>query len=154
MKFDNYINTILDQLHEEDNVAATNLANAAASNISPDAGKKLIQTFKQNILIPLRDGKKINELDKVQVQSAVSSGLIDPATGTVSDSAISHVNADPDLTGYFLPAADTAQKQATPSNKPTQPTTQPATTQNSTTTKPTSKSSTNQAGVVSSVYKF
>jgi hypothetical protein len=155
-RFDTYVTDVLNQLNEEDNVAATNLSDIANSNLTPETGKKLVQTFKQNILIPLRDGKKINELDKNQVQAAVSSGLIDPKTGTVSDSAIPHINTDPDLTGHFLPASDAAQ-QATPAivQKPAVQTVQPqAQPQNSTTTKNTSRPSTNQAGVVSSVYKI
>lgn len=157
MKFDNLYKNLLHQLNEEDNVAATNLSNIASSNISPDAGKKLIQTFKQSILMPLKDGKTINDLDKNQVQAAINGGLIDAKTGSVSDSAIAHVNSDPDLTGHFLPASDAAQTQTTQAaaQKPAaaQPQTQTQT-QSPTTSKSTTKPSTNQAGVVSSVYKI
>lgn len=147
-RFDERVTDIIDQLLEADGAG---IAAVAASNISPEAGKKLIQTFKQNVLLPLKNGKQINELDKTQVQAAINGGLIDPKTGAVSDSAIPHINADPDLTGHFLPASDTAQKSAQP-----QPQQQPVAQQpqNPTTSKSTSKPSTNQAGVVSSVYKI
>ena len=156
MKFDNLYKHLLLQLDEADDVAATNLSNIASSNITPDAGKKLIQTFKQSILMPLKDGKNIKELDNNQLQAAINSGLIDAKTGTVSDSAISHINADPELAGHFLPASDTAQAQTTQPAASKAATAQPTATQtqNPTTSKSTTRPSTNQAGVVSSVYKI
>lgn len=156
MKFDNLYKHLLLQLNEADNVAATNLTNIASSNITPEAGKKLIQTFKQSVLVPLKDGKNIKELDSSQLQAAINSGLIDAKTGTVSDSAIPHVNADPELTGHFLPASDTAQTQTTQptANKATATQTPTTQTQSPTTSKSTTRPSTNQAGVVSSVYKI
>jgi len=155
-RFDQYVNSIFNHLVEEDNgVAASNASNIAASNINPE----IVKSYKDSVLVPMANKQAV---DPVKMQEAIKAGIIEDGgnnTYNVTDAALVHVNQDPELQGKFLPAqqakADAARQLAaqpapaapTQQNSPQQP-------QNPTTSKTTSKPSTNQAGVVSNVYKM
>lgn len=143
----------------EDNPAtANNISNIANSNIDPN----IVKSYKDSVLMPLANKQAV---DPNKMQEAIKAGVIEDIGNnnyTATDAALAHINQDPDLQGKFLPAQQ-AKADATRQQQSQPPTTQPTTQntqqttqqpQNPTTSKTTSKPSTNQAGVVSSVYKM
>ena len=157
-RFDTFIDSVYnDYLIEDNGVEAANV-NSLANNIDPVA----VKSFKDSVLMPMANKQNI---DQNKMQEAIKAGVIEDHGNniyTVSDAALSHVNQDPDLQGKFLPSQQAAAEQQRQKNQPaaaappaaaaTTQQTQPV--QNPTTSKTTSKPSTNQAGVVSSVYKM
>lgn len=160
-RFDTFINSVFnDYLIEDNGVEAAN-ANNLANNIDPT----IVKNFKDSVLMPMVNKQNV---DPNKMQEAIKAGVIEDHGNniyTVSDAALSHANQDPDLQGKFLPSQQAAaeqqrQKDQTTPAPPAAPVTNNSTTQqtqpvqNPTTSKTTSKPSTNQAGVVSSVYKI
>ncbi len=157
-RFDSFIDSVNEYLYEYNEVEADNAKNLA-TNIDPN----VVKSFKTDVLMPMANKQNI---DPAKLQNAIKAGVIEDHGDniyTVADSALSHINQDPELQGKFLPSQQalaeiqrqrqtqsTPQPQATNNTQPTQ--SQPV--QNPTTSKTTSKPSTNQAGVVSSVYKM
>jgi len=149
--FDTYINSVLTQLNEQDN---------NQTNLSLD----IVNSFK-DVLSPMAnnqeiDAKNNSNIDKNRLAAAISAGVIeqkDDGTHNVSDAAIAHISLeDPDIGGKFAPsqqgATNTAptavatvapKKQQINNQQPAQQNTQQSTAQST---------STNNAGVVSSVY--
>lgn len=156
-RFDQFIKDINTFLEQDNSVEANNAKNLA-NNINPG----LIKTFKDSVLMPMLNKQSI---DPNKMQEAIKAGVIEDHGDniyTVTDAALSHVNQDPDLQGKFLPSQQAAAEQQRQKTQPQSPTAAPVAsaapqtqpTQNPTTSKTTSKPSTNQAGVVSSVYKL
>ena len=158
-RFDTFISSVNEYLHEYNEVEADNTKNLA-TNIDPT----VVKNFKTDVLMPMANKQNV---DAAKLQDAIKAGVIEDHGDnvyTVTDAALSHVNQDPELQGKFLPSQQAAaeiqrqrQTQASSQSQPVSAATQPAQTQptqNPTTSKTTSKPSTNQAGVVSSVYKM
>lgn len=149
--FDSYITSVLTQLNEQDNKQI---------NLNPE----VVGSFK-DVLGPMAnnqeiDAKNNSNIDKSRLAAAISAGVIeqkDDGTHNVSDAAIAHISPeDPDIGGKFTPsqqgatntaptaaAAVAPQKQQINNQQPAQQSNkQPA----------AQSTSTNNAGVVSSVY--
>ena len=157
-RFDQFISNIHTHLNEDNSLEADN-AKSLATNINPEA----VKSFKDSVLLPMLNKQNI---DPGKMQEAIKAGVIEDHGDniyTVTDAALSHANQDPDLQGKFLPSQQAAAELQ---RQKTQPVAAPAVAaqaatntqsqpvQNPTTSKATSRPSTNQAGVVSSVYKI
>lgn len=119
LNFDSLISSLYNQLNEAD-ISLTNSTAGINSQIDPS----LVSKYKQNVLIPLRDGQHHN-VDDNTLKQAVNDGVLsqnDDGSYAVSDAALAHINNNPqhkDLQNKFQPT-QTANKQATINKTQTQ----------------------------------
>ena len=155
-RFDQLVSSIQNLLKEDSTTQPT----TAQITVNPET----VQNFKDSVLVPMLNKQPV---DPAKMQDAIKAGVIEDhgdSIYTVTDPALQYVNKYPDMQGKFLPSQQAAaeQKRLKAQNNPaannntTSAQNQPPTptSQSSTTAKATSKPSTNQAGVVSSVYKM
>ena len=109
-KFNNYINNILQELAGD--VTQANPNNSNDEN-AVQASPEVINKYKQNVLMPMSQGKS-SSIDPTVLQQAIKDGVIEHHGDnifTIRDTALPFINKDPQLQGKFIDSQSAAAQQ-------------------------------------------
>ena len=105
--FDNLVENMLQELNTTTTTqVATNPNNSNAQNAAINISPAVVSKYKQNILLPMANGD-MSKVDPNLLKQAINDGVIEDHGDNiyaVSDTALQHVNRDPQLQGKFLPS--------------------------------------------------